>query len=134
MKQNILSFFYVFKIVIYQKVIKFAFLYSCVFIGFQIYKIIFLYDYVDAFFFNYLINTGLELFLSLILVKMFYPQNLTIFFFIPVRYDYNSKIYKIQITKEENKLNLSNLNEKVLKNEYKKNNTPLIFINPFFKI
>ena len=131
--KSILSLFYVFKIAIYKKVIKFAFLYSCVFVGFQIYKIIFLYDYVDAFFFNYFINTGLELFFVLILVKMFYPENLTIFYFIPVRYDYNSKIYNVQITKEENKLKISNLNENILENEIKKNNIPLVFINPFSK-
>jgi hypothetical protein len=119
--------------VIYQKVIRFAFLYSCVFIGFQIYKIIFLYDYVDAFYFNYLINGCLELFFVLILIKTFYPQNLTIFFFMSVYYDYNSKIYKVQITNEENKLNISNLNKNELKKEYKKNNAPLVCINPFSK-
>ena len=131
--RSLIFLFYVFKIVIYQKVIRFAFLYSCVFIGFQIYKIIFLYDYVDAFYFNYVINGCLELFFVLILIKTFYPQNLTIFYFMPVYYDYNSKIYKTQITNKENKLNISNLNKNGLKNEYKKNNTPLVFINPYSK-
>ena len=131
--RSLIFLFYLFKIVIYQKVIRFAFLYSCVFIGYQIYKIIFLYDYVDAFYFNYLINGCLELFFVLILIKTFYPQNLTIFYFMPVYYDYNSKIYKVQITNEENKLNISNLNKKDLKNEYQNNNAPLVFINPFSK-
>ena len=49
----------------------------------------------------------------------------------PVYYDYNSKIYKAQITNEKNKLNISNLNKNDLKNEYKKNSAPLVFINPF---
>ena len=129
----ILSLFYLFKIVIYQKVIKFAFFYSCVFIGFQIYKMIFLYDFADAFYFNYFLNTCLEVILIFILVKMFYPQNLPLFYFIPVFYDYNSKIYKVQITKEENNLNISNLNKNILKDEYKKNNEPLVFIGPFSK-
>ena len=131
--RSLIFLFYVFKIVIYQKVIRFAFLYSCVFIGFQIYKIIFLYDYVDAFYFNYLINGCLELFFVLILIKYFYPQDLTIFYFMSVYYDYNSKIYKAQITNEENKLSISNLNKNELKNEYKKNNSPLVFINPYSK-
>ena len=131
--RSLIFLFYTFKNVIYQKVIKFAFLYSCVFIGFQIYKIIFLYDFVDAFYFNYLINGCLELFFILVLIKTFYPQNLTIFYFLPVFYDYNSKIYKTQITNEEKKLNISNLNKKELKNEYIKNKTPLVFINPFSK-
>jgi hypothetical protein len=131
--RSLIFLFYVFKIVIYQKVIRFAFLYSCVFIGFQIYKIIFLYDYVDAFYFNYLINGWLELIFVLILMKTFYPQNLTMFYFMPVYYDYNSKIYKVQITNEENILNVSNLNKNELKKEYKKNNAPLVFINPFSK-
>ena len=131
--RSLIFLFYVFKIVIYQKVIRFAFLYSCVFIGFQIYKIIFLYDYVDAFYFNYLINGCLELFFILILIRTFYPQNLTIFYFLPVYYDYDSKIYKAQITNDENKLNISNLNGNELKNEYKKNNAPLVFISPYSK-
>ena len=116
--RSLIFLFYVFKIVIYQKVIRFAFLYSCVFIGFQIYKIIFLYNYVDAFYFNYVMNGCLELFFVLILVKTFLPQNLTIFYFMPVYYDYNSKIYKVQITNQKNKLNISNLNRNDLKNEY----------------
>ena len=131
--RSLIFLFYVFKIVIYQKVIRFAFLYSCVFIGFQIYKIIFLYYYVDTFYFNYVMNGCLELFFVLILVKTFLPQNLTIFYFMPVYYDYNSKIYKVQITNEENILNVSNLNRNDLKNEYKKNNAPLVCINPFSK-
>jgi len=131
--RSLIFLFYVFKIVIYQKVIRFAFLYSCVFIGFQIYKVILLYEYVDAFYLNYLINGCLELFFVLILIKTFYPQNLTIFYFLSVYYDYNSKIYKALITNEESKLNISNLNKNELKNEYKKNNAPLVFINPFPK-
>ena len=131
--KSILSLFYIFKIVMYQKVIKFSFLYSCIFIGFQIYKMIFLKDFADAFYINYTLNTGLELFLVFILVKMFFPQNLSIFYFTPVFYDYNSKIYKVQITNEENKLNISNLNKNILNDEYKKNKTPLVFISPFSK-
>ena len=131
--RSLIFLFYVFKIVIYQKVIRFAFLYSCVIIGFQIYKVILLYEYVDAFYLNYLINGCLELFFVLILIKTFYPQNLTIFYFLSVYYDYNSKIYKALITNEESKLNISNLNKNELKNEYKKNNAPLVFINPFPK-
>ena len=131
--KSLLSLFYLNKIVIYQKVIKFAFFYSCVFIGFQIYKIIFLYDFADAFYCNYLINVCIEMILVFILMKMFYPQNLNIFYFMPVFYDYNSKAYKVLISKEENKLNISNLNKNTLKNEYKKNKTPLVFISPFSK-
>ena len=137
--RSLLSQFYLFKIVIYQKVFKFAFFYSCVFIGFQIYKIIFLYDFADAFYCNYFMNTCLEIILVFILTIMFFPQNLNLLYFIPVFYnyndynDYNRKIYKVQITKEEDKLNISNLNKKILKNEYKKNNTPLVFISPFSK-
>ena len=131
--KSLLSLFYLFKIVIYQKVIKFAFFYSCLFIGFQIYKIIFLYDFTDAFYCNYFMNTCLEIFLVFILTKMFFPQNLTIFYFLPVFYDYNSKIYKVQITKGEDKLKISNLNRNILKDEYKKNNLPLVFISPFSK-
>jgi hypothetical protein len=78
-------------------------------------------------------NGCLELFFVLILVKTFLPQNLTIFYFMPVYYDYNSKIYKVQITNQKNKLNISNLNRNDLKNEYKKNNAPLVCINPFSK-
>jgi len=129
----ILSLFYIFKIVMYQKVIKFSFLYNCIFIGFQIYKMIFLKDFADAFYINYSLNRGLELFLVFILVKMFFPQNLSIFYFTPVFYDYNSKIYKVQITNEENKLNISNLNKNILNDEYQKNKTPLVFISPFSK-
>ena len=116
-----------------QKVIRFAFSYSCLFIGFQIYKIIFLYDYVDAFYFNYLINGCLEIFFVFVLMKTFYPKNLTVFYSMPVFLDYNNKIYRVQITNEEKKLNISNLNKKELRNEYIKNNTPLAFINPFSK-
>ena len=87
-------------------------------------------------------NTCLEIILVFILTIMFFPQNLNLLYFIPVFYnyndyndynDYNRKIYKVQITKEEDKLNISNLNKKILKNEYKKNNTPLVFISPFSK-
>ena len=123
--KSLLCFFYLFKIVIYQKVIKFAFFYSCVFIGFQIYKIIFLYDFANAFYCNYFINTWVEIILVFILMKMFYPKNLDIIYFIPVFYDYNSKVYKVVISKEENKLNISNLNKNTLKNE--------LFISPFSK-
>jgi hypothetical protein len=131
--KSLLSLFYLSKIVIYQKVIKFAFFYSCVFIGFQIYKIIFLYDFADAFYCNYFMNIWVEIILVFILMKMFYPQDLNNFYFMPVFYDYNSKAYKVLISKEENKLNISNLNKNILKNEYKKNKTPLVFISPFSK-
>jgi hypothetical protein len=109
---------------IYQKVIKFAFIYSCIFIIFQIYKIIVLYYYVDAFFFNYFINGCLELYLVLNLVYIFYPQILTKSFF-------NRKNYKVQITNKENQLNISNLNKNNLENDYKNGFVPLVFINPF---
>ena len=131
--KSLLSLFYLSKIVIYQKVIKFAFFYSCVFIGFQIYKIVFLYDFADAFYCNYFMNIWVEIILVFILMKMFYPQDLNNFYFMPVFYDYNSKAYKVLISKEENKLNISNLNKNILKNEYKKNKTPLVFISPFSK-
>jgi hypothetical protein len=124
------------KIMIYRKVLIFAFLYSCVFIGFQFYKIILLYDYVDAFYFNYILNGCLELLFVLILMIIFYPQKITGDFIIPNYYHYNNnnnRIYNAQITNEENKLNISNLNKNILKNEYKKNNIPLILINPFSK-
>ena len=87
------------------------------------FKIIFLYDFADAFYCNYFMNTCLEIILVFILTIMFFPQNLNLLYFIPVFYnynDYNRKIYKVQITKEEDKLNISNLNKKILKNEYKK--------------
>ena len=131
--KSLLSSFYLYKIEIYQKVIKFAFFYSFVFIGFQIFKIIFLSDFADAFYCNYFINIWIEMILVFILMKMFYPQNLNMFYFMPVFYDYNSKAYKVLISKEENKLNISNLNKNILKNEYKKNKTPLVFITPFSK-
>jgi hypothetical protein len=130
--KSFLSLSYSIKIVIYQKVIKFAFFYSCVFIGFQIYKIIFLYDFADAFYCNYFMNTCLEIILVFILMKMLFPQNLDLLYFLPVFYDYN-RFYKVQITKEENKLNISNLDRNKLKNEYKKKNAPLVFISPFSK-
>jgi hypothetical protein len=123
-------------IMIYKKVLIFSFLYSCVFIGFQFYKIILLYDYVDAFYFNYILNVCIELLFVLISMIIFYPQKITGDFIIPNYYHYNNnnnRIYNAQITNEENKLNISNLNKNILKNEYKKNNIPLILINPFSK-
>ena len=63
---------------------------------------------------------------------MFFPYKTSILYFIPVQYDYDDIKFIVKIRKEtEEKLNISALKKKVLNNEYKKKEYPLVLIGPY---
>jgi hypothetical protein len=133
---TILSVSYKFKTVIYLKIMIFSIIYCSIFIVLPfIEKLLLKIDnIVESFYLNYFISICLEAFSSIAISVILSPQDLTLFFFLPIIFDYNRFKFQLKI-KEENKeeLNISNINYEYLKNEYEGKRYPLIFINPYGK-
>ena len=85
-----------------------------------------------GFYFNYSLNIGLEMLFSIILFIMFFPLKMSLFYFYPVYYDYESIIFSAKIEKEKND-NISMLKKHILKEEYQEKEYPIVLINPFAK-
>ena len=133
---TILSVSYKLKTIIYLKIMIFSIIYCSVFIVLPfIEKLLIKIDnVVESFYINYFITIALEAFSSIVISNILSPQDLTLYFFLPIVFDYNRFKFKLKI-KEENKeeLNISNINGELLKNEYEGKKYPLVFINPFAK-
>ena len=133
---TILSVSYKLKTVIYLKIMIFSIIYCSVFIVLPfIEKLLLKIDnVVESFYLNYFISICLEAFSSIAISVILSPHDLTLFFFLPIIFDYNRFKFQLKI-KEENKeeLNISNINCELLKNEYEGKRYPLIFINPYGK-
>ena len=133
---TVLSIGYKIKNVIYVKIMIFSIIYCSTFIILPfILKIYIKIDnVVETFYVNYFITIILELIFNLVLVIILFPQDLTLFYFLPTIFDYNTFKFEVKI-KEKNKesLNISNITRNLLKDEYEEKEYPLIFINPFCK-
>ena len=135
-EKTILAVGYQIKIKLYRKLMIFSIIYCSTFILFPfIEKLYFNIDYVvETYYINYFITICLETIFNFILTILLYPKDLTIFFFLPTIFDYNTfKIEAIIKEKYKKRLKLSNLTFDLLKNEYQEKQYPLLFINPFTK-
>ena len=135
-EKTILAVGYKIKLKLYLKLMIFSIIYSATFIIFPfIEKLYFNIDYVvETYYANYFITMCLETVFNLILVIILYPKDLTIFFFLPTIFDYNTfKMEAIIKEKYKKKLKISNLTVDLMKNEYQEKNYPFVIINPFTK-
>lgn len=123
------------KMIIYGKILLFGFLYSISFIILPFIELIMKINInIRVFYINYYFNILIEFFLLIILGILFFPFKISIFYYFPIKYDYDSYNFITEIKeKDENVLNISNLKKNELKNEYQKNDFPIVFINPFIK-
>ena len=120
------------KLIIFIKVILFSLLYSLTFIILPFLQSIYINKYEKAFHINYYINIACEMSFSIILAILFYPTKITIFFYLPVIYDYNSRYFSTKISKTNEKINnFSNLTKKDLKKKYSPKRIPIVLIKPF---
>ena len=135
-EKTILAVGYKIKLKLYLKLMIFSIIYSATFIIFPfIEKLYFNIDYVvETYYANYFITMCLETAFNLILAIILYPKDLTIFFFLPTIFDYNTfKMEAIIKEKYKKKLKISNLTVDLMKNEYQEKNYPFVIINPFTK-
>jgi hypothetical protein len=135
-ENTILAVGYQIKIKLYRKLMIFSIIYCITFIIFPFIEKLYMGidNVVETFYVNYFITICLETLFNLILSIILYPKDLTIFFFLPTIFDYNTfKIESIIKQKYENKLNIANLTYDKMKNKYQERQYPLIFINPFTK-
>ena len=135
-ENTILAVGYQIKIKLYRKLMIFSIIYCITFIIFPFIEKLYMGidNVVETFYVNYFITICLETIFNLILSIILYPKDLTIFFFLPTIFDYNTfKIESIIKQKYENKLNIANLTYDKMKNKYQERQYPLIFINPFTK-
>ena len=127
---------YKIKTVIYLKIMIFSIIYCSAFIILPFIEKIYLNidSCVETFYINYFITIFLELFFNIILSIILYPQDLSLYFFLPTIFDYNTFKFKVEIKNtNKNTFSLSNLTHDLLKNEYQEKDYPLIFITPFSK-
>ena len=135
-EKTILAVGYKIKLKLYLKLMIFSIIYNATFIIFPfIEKLYFNIDYVvETYYANYFITMCLETVFNLILAIILYPKDLTIFFFLPTIFDYNTfKMEAIIKEKYKKKLKISNLTVDLMKNEYQEKNYPFVIINPFTK-
>ena len=131
---TILSVSYKFKTTIYLKIMIFSIIYCSAFIIIPFIEKIYIKidNIVENFYLNYLITICMELFFCIVMSLILSPPDPTLFLFLPIIIDYNRFKFEAKI-KEEQKddLNISNVTENLLKNEYQGKQYPLIFINPY---
>ena len=131
--RTIFAISYKIKLIIYIKILAFGFIYCIAFILLPFIEIIYsLNHYIEIFYYNYYFNIGLELFFELMVGVIFFPLKLSILYYLPIHYDYNSRILKAKIDKEnERNNNISSLSKNILKKKFVKENLPIVLLNPF---
>jgi hypothetical protein len=106
-------------------------IYAIVFLSSPIWEHKFIYNYID----NFNIHLVFQLFYETIFVLCFCiiysPRKLPEYFFDEIVFNYKGKVFLLADISEENKLNISNLNSAKLKKISKKENYPLLLLNPF---
>ena len=135
-EKTILAVGYKIKKKLYLKLMIFSIIYCSTFIIFPFIEKLYIKidNVVETFYANYFITMILEAIFNLILAIILYPKDLTIFFFLPTIFDYNTfKIEAIIKERYEKKLKISNLKPESLKNKYQERQYPLVLINPFTK-
>jgi hypothetical protein len=133
---TILAEGYKIKKVIYLKLMIFAIVYCSAFIIMPFIEKLYIKidNCVETFYINYFIIICMELVFNIVLAIILFPQELTMFFFLPTIFDFNTfKLEAIVKNQMEDKFNISNLTRDLLINEYEKKEYPLIFLHPFAK-
>jgi hypothetical protein len=133
---SVLSISYKIKNDIYLKIMIFSIVYCSAFIILPFIEKIYIKidDDVETFHLNYFITICLELAFNLALVILLFPRDLTLYYFLPTIFDYNTFKMTVIIKKRNKKqLNISNITHQLLKEEYQEKEYPLVFINPFCK-
>ena len=110
-------------------------IYALVFLSSPIWEYKFVYNYID----NFNIHLVFQLFYETIFVLcfciIFSPRKLPEFYFDEIVFNYKGKVFLIADISEDknnkNKLKISNLDSAKLKKIAKKDNYPLLFLNPF---
>jgi hypothetical protein len=107
-------------------------IYALVFLSSPIWEYKFVYNYID----NFNIHLVFQLFYETIFVLcfciIFSPRKLPEFYFDEIVFNYKGKVFLIaDISEDKNKLKISNLDSAKLKKIAKKDNYPLLFLNPF---
>ena len=135
-EKTMLAIGYEIKIKVYLKLMIFSIIYCFLFLLFPFIEKIYMGidNVVETYYLHYFITIGLESIFNLILALILTPKDLTVYFFLPTIFDYNSfKIETLIKEKLERKLNISNLTYDLMTYEYQEKQYPLIFINPFTK-
>ena len=100
----------------------------------------YIYDYVDNFNIHLIFQLFYETIFILLLTIVYFPKKLPINYFDEVVFNYKGKVFLLaNISEEENdiinknskNLNISNLTFEKLKNISKKDNYPIVLINPY---
>ena len=133
-EKTILAVGYQIKLKLYLKLMIFSIIYCSTFIIFPFIEKLYIKidNVVETYYANYFITMILETVFNLILVIILYPKDLTLFFFLPTIFDYNTfKFEAIIKEKYERKLQISNLKPNSLRNKYQERQYPLVIINPF---
>ena len=131
---TILSRGYKIKTIIYLKVMIFSIVYCISFIIIPFIEKIYIKidSCVETFYVNYFITICMELVFNIALTIILFPQDLTLYFFLPTIFDYNTFKFEAKIKEEiKEQLNISNLTKSLLKDEYEEKQYPLAFITPF---
>ena len=133
---TILSVSYKFKTTIYLKIMIFSIIYCSSFIIMPFIEKIYIKidNMVENFYLNYLLAICMEMFFSIVISVILSPSEPTLFLFLPIIIDYNKFKFEAKI-KEEQKddLNIANVTQNSLKDEYQGKQYPIILINPFGK-
>ena len=135
-EKTILAVGYQIKLKLYLKLMIFSIIYCSTFIIFPFIEKLYIKidNVVETYYANYFITMILETVFNLILVIILYPKDLTLFFFLPTIFDYNTfKFEAIIKERYERKLQISNLKSNSLRNKYQERQYPLVIINPFTK-
>ena len=130
--RTLLTITYKIKFIIYLKILIFTFLYCLTFIIFHIILIASKINYyIDGFLYYYLIIIGIESLFIIILSIIFFPSKVSIMYYFPVQYDYDSLKFIAEIKQDkENEINISKLTKKIC-NKYKQKDYPIVLIGPF---
>ena len=126
--RTILTLSYKYKLILYNKVFIFTFLYSLGFIIINIIPIKYKIEYPDMFVYIYYLNITLELFFANIFAILFFPLRNSIFYFFSGNY-----IKFIAEIKKNKNIGINNLNKTILEEEYIKKEYPLVLVEPFTK-
>ena len=96
----------------------------------------YIYLYIDNFNIHFIFQFFYETIFVLFISILFYPKELPPYYFDEIIFNYKVKVFLLaNISEKENniskKLNISNLSFNVIKNFYKKDNYPIVLLNPY---
>ena len=136
--RTILTITYKYKLLLYSKVFIFCLFYCLGFIVLDLIQIIYkINTYNDGSYYIYYMNVSLELFFNIILNIVFYPISNPLLLRATndlINLDLDNITFMAEIkTKKEIIIGINNLNKKLLKDKYLKNEYPIVLIEPFAK-